>query len=94
MTDTRHPRSGPQRRSQGAQVSTEAQAVPGEQVPARRKDRTDEVSPERPDAKSKCNLDGCPEEPEWRGLCSAHRQTHRGLAGPKEKGAPRERTGR
>lgn len=25
-----------------------------------------------------CNV--CPEPPEWRGLCSAHRQTHRGLA--------------
>lgn len=29
-----------------------------------------------------CNV--CPEPPEWRGLCSAHRQTHRGLADPKE----------
>lgn len=32
-----------------------------------------------------CNLPGCGDAPEWRGLCSAHRQTHRGLADPKEK---------
>lgn len=36
------------------------------------------------DAPSTCNLTGCDAPPEWRGLCSAHRQTHRGLAGPKE----------
>lgn len=29
-----------------------------------------------------CNV--CHRDPEWRGLCSAHRQTHRGLADPKE----------
>lgn len=31
----------------------------------------------------RCNLPGCGGTPEWRGLCSAHRQTHRGLADPK-----------
>jgi hypothetical protein len=31
-----------------------------------------------------CNLPGCDRTPEWQGLCSAHRQTHRGLADPKE----------
>lgn len=31
----------------------------------------------------RCNLPGCGDTPEWRGLCSAHRQTHRGLADPK-----------
>lgn len=31
-----------------------------------------------------CNVPTCPEAPEWQGLCSAHRQTHRGLADPKE----------
>lgn len=29
-----------------------------------------------------CNV--CDDAPEWRGLCAAHRQTHRGLADPKE----------
>lgn len=30
----------------------------------------------------RCRLDGCGRLPEWRGLCPAHRQTHRGLVGP------------
>lgn len=34
-------------------------------------------------AAPECNLPTCPAAPEWRGLCSAHRQTHRGLADPK-----------
>lgn len=37
-----------------------------------------------PTAEGGCNLPGCPRDPEWRGLCSAHRQTHRGLADPKD----------
>jgi len=32
---------------------------------------------------ARCNVPGCDEHPEHRGLCSAHRQTHRGLADPK-----------
>ena len=36
--------------------------------------------------RSGCNLPGCDAAPEWRGLCPAHRQTHRGLADPKEGG--------
>lgn len=32
-----------------------------------------------------CLVPGCTEDPELRGLCPAHRQTHRGLLGPKEK---------
>lgn len=53
-------------------------------------DRATPVAPvsatERPEvpAAGRCNLPGCDETPEWRGLCSAHRQTHRGLASPKE----------
>lgn len=39
-----------------------------------------EVTPSR----RQCNVPGCDEVPEWRGLCSAHRQTHRGLAGDKD----------
>lgn len=35
-----------------------------------------------------CNVPGCTKAPELRGLCPAHRQTHRGFMGPKEKGAP------
>ncbi|MBL8926324.1 MAG: hypothetical protein JNM77_08795 [Pseudonocardia sp.] len=27
-----------------------------------------------------CNVPRCRHQPEWRGLCPAHRQTHRGLA--------------
>jgi hypothetical protein len=34
-----------------------------------------------------CNLAGCKAVPEWRGLCAAHRQTHRGLA---DAAAPKE----
>lgn len=34
------------------------------------------------DAPKTCNV--CAAAPEWRGLCAAHRQTHRGLADPKE----------
>lgn len=34
---------------------------------------------------ARCNLPGCEEHPETRGLCSAHWQTHRGYAAPKEK---------
>jgi hypothetical protein len=33
-----------------------------------------------------CNVPTCTKKPEWRGLCPAHRQTHRGLADPKERG--------
>lgn len=40
--------------------------------------------PEKP-VERRCNLPGCEETPEWRGLCPAHRQTHRGLADPKER---------
>jgi hypothetical protein len=31
-----------------------------------------------------CNVPGCDETAEFRGLCPAHRQTHRGLLDPKE----------
>ncbi len=31
-----------------------------------------------------CNVPGCTTPAEHRGLCPAHRQTHRGLLGPKE----------
>ena len=43
----------------------------------------DEVPAEAPE----CNVPGCPAAPELRGLCPAHRQTHRGLLGPKRKPA-------
>jgi len=32
-----------------------------------------------------CVVPGCDATPEWRNLCAAHRHTHRGLMGPKEK---------
>ena len=38
----------------------------------------------KPDRSAGCNVPRCTEAPEWRGLCPAHRQTHRGLADPKE----------
>lgn len=41
-------------------------------------------APEKP-VKPSCVLPGCDGLPEWRGLCAAHRQTHRGLAAPKEE---------
>lgn len=34
-------------------------------------------------AEPRCRVPGCDATPEWRGLCPAHRQTHRGLAEPK-----------
>lgn len=37
-----------------------------------------------PASKISCNVPRCEAAPEWRGLCPAHRQTHRGLANPKE----------
>lgn len=37
---------------------------------------------------ARCNLVGCGATPEWRGLCSAHRQTHRGLADPVVRFSP------
>ena len=39
--------------------------------------------PERP-VERRCNVPGCDATPEFRGLCPAHRQTHRGLLDPKE----------
>jgi hypothetical protein len=44
--------------------------------------RPRDEQPERPARPPACNVTPCPEAPEWRGLCSAHRQTHRGLADP------------
>lgn len=41
-----------------------------------------------------CNVPGCPRTPEWRGLCPAHRQTHRGLADPKPEKTQEEATPR
>lgn len=38
-----------------------------------------------PVEKPRCNVPGCDDAPEFRGLCSAHRQTHRGLLDPKGK---------
>lgn len=49
-----------------------------------------EAPPRREPAKAPtCNVPSlkygrCRRLPEWRGLCAAHRQTHRGLADPKE----------
>lgn len=54
--------------------------APEESRPA----ETRSSAPEKAAAAS-CNVPGCDETPEWRGLCSAHRQTHRGLADPKER---------
>ncbi|QJY51258.1 hypothetical protein [Pseudonocardia broussonetiae] len=39
------------------------------------------VEEQTPPPPPTCNV--CSATPEWRGLCSAHRQTHRGLADPK-----------
>lgn len=37
-----------------------------------------------PVAEPRCRVPRCAATPEWRGLCSAHRMTHRGLAASKE----------
>jgi hypothetical protein len=39
-----------------------------------------------------CRVPGCPRGTEWRGLCAAHRQTHRGLAAPKPEKTQEEAT--
>lgn len=42
-----------------------------------------------PEKAPECNVPGCSAEPEFRGLCPAHRQTHRGLFDPVSKEATR-----
>lgn len=60
--------------------------------PAERPAAQPERAPERePEKAPECNLPGCDEAPEYRGLCSSHRQTHRGLLDPVFKEAkPRD----
>lgn len=60
-------------------------ARPAPERPAREETATAEKpsAPAEKPAERRCNLPGCEKTPEWRGLCPAHRQTHRGLANPK-----------
>ncbi|MEU7817066.1 hypothetical protein [Pseudonocardia sp. NPDC049154] len=69
MTETRKP------------AARKPSPAPRTETPAPAADRAVEA----PKKAASCNLPGCDDAPEWRGLCSAHRQTHRGLADEKEK---------
>ena len=70
MTENRRPAPRPRHALDDAPASRPLASDPGP-APAPRP------------ARRTCNLRPCPEAPEWFGLCSAHRQTHRGLADPK-----------
>lgn len=72
-------------------MSTEwknAEPGPARPSPAPRHRKVSGEEPATPEpapvAPPECLLGGCTAAPEWRGLCAAHRQTHRGLAAPKE----------
>lgn len=48
-----------------------------------RKPRAKATAPEPEEEEAGgCRVPGCPRGTEWRGLCAAHRMTHRGLAAP------------
>lgn len=46
-------------------------------------DEEPEVAEVEEEPQPDCNVSRCARVPEWRGLCPAHRQTHRGLADPR-----------
>lgn len=65
-----------------------ARAKSTEKAPVKAADSAvDAPKDQRPASESKktCNVPGCKQDPEFRGLCGAHWMTHRGLADPKEQ---------